>query len=63
MAEELKELFCSRDLALWLGALQPQTPEQHLEMKRAGCMLLRVPTGQALFWPMVRDGAKTKPVR
>lgn len=49
-----KELLCRRSLALLLGALEPDTPAEVREMKRAGHLLLRDPdTGDPLFWPLV----------
>jgi len=47
------ELRCSRDLALRLGAVTPETTKHHREMRDAGHMLVRDgQTGWALFWPL-----------
>lgn len=46
------ELRCPRDLALRLGAIEPDSTEHHRRMRDAGLLLLRDrETGQALFWP------------
>ena len=46
------ELRCSRDLALRLGAIVPETTKQHREMRDAGHLLTRDnQTGWAMFWP------------
>lgn len=44
------ELRCSRDLALWLGAVEPKTIDEHKAMKAAGHMLIRDGTNGVLFW-------------
>lgn len=45
------ELRCSRDLALWLGAIGPETMAHHREMKRAGHLLVRdIKTAWPMFW-------------
>lgn len=49
------ELRCSRDLALWLGAIEPTNLDHHKELKLAGHMLIRDGTGAALFWPWTSD--------
>lgn len=51
------ELLCSHDLALRLGAIEPENLAQHREMKRAGHMLIRDELCEPLFWPIV--GAPT----
>lgn len=49
----MMELRCSRDLALRLGAVTPETTKRHREMRDAGHMLIRDnQTGRAMFWPM-----------
>lgn len=49
-----RELLCSRDLALKLGAISPETTKHHREMRDAGDMLIRDrSTGWALFWPVM----------
>lgn len=46
------ELRCSRDLALRLGAIAPETTAHHRALMQGGNLLLRdVQTGWALFWP------------
>jgi len=48
------ELRISRELALRLGAIDPETIAEYHEMRRAGLMLLREPeTGRPMFWPKV----------
>ena len=45
------ELRCSRDLALRLGAVTPETTKHHREMRDAGHLLVRdCQTGWAMFW-------------
>jgi hypothetical protein len=49
----MTELLCSRDLALRLGAIVPETTKRHRELRDAGHMLIRDgQTGWALFWPL-----------
>lgn len=51
------ELRCSRDLALRLGAIGPETIAHHKELRAAGHMLVRDPaTGWPSFWPWVMSG-------
>lgn len=46
------ELLCSRDLALRLGAVMPETTKHHRELRDAGHLLVRDGrTGWAMFWP------------
>lgn len=46
------ELRCSRDLALRLGAIGPETIAHHRELKAAGHMLVRdTETSWPMFWP------------
>ena len=46
------ELLCSRDLALRLGAVMPETTRHHRELRDAGHLLVRDGrTGWAMFWP------------
>jgi hypothetical protein len=46
------ELHCSRDLALRLGAVGPETMAQRKELKNAGHLLVRDPeTSWPMFWP------------
>jgi hypothetical protein len=46
------EIRCSRDLAIRLGAVTPETTKHHREMRDAGHMLIRDGlTGEAVFWP------------
>jgi hypothetical protein len=45
------ELRCSRDLALALGAIGPETMAHHREMKNAGHLLVRdLKTSWLMFW-------------
>lgn len=54
------ELLCTRDLALRLGAIEPETPAATRELKRAGHMLLRdIETNDPLFWPVVGATQRT----
>ena len=47
------ELLCSRDLALRLGAIAPETTRHHRELRAAGHMLVRDgQTGWAMFWKL-----------
>jgi hypothetical protein len=47
------ELLCSRELALRLGAVVPETTRHHRELRDAGHMLVRDgQTGWAMFWPL-----------
>lgn len=47
----MMELRCSRDLALRLGAVVPETTKRHREMRDAGDLLVRDgQTGWAMFW-------------
>lgn len=47
----MMELRCSRDLALRLGAVAPETTRHHREMRDAGDLLVRDgQTGWAMFW-------------
>jgi len=46
------ELRCTRDLALRLGAIGPETIAHHRELKHAGHMLVRdTETSWPMFWP------------
>lgn len=45
------ELRCSRDLALRLGAVGPETIAHHREMKNAGHLLVRDERAWPMFWP------------
>lgn len=46
------ELRCTRDLALFLGAIEPVTIDHHKQLKSAGHMLLRdSETSKPMFWP------------
>jgi len=48
----MTELLCSRDIALRLGAIVPETTRHHRELRDAGHMLVRDgQTGEAAFWP------------
>jgi hypothetical protein len=48
------ELRCSRDLALRLGAVVPETVDHHRQLRDAGHMLVRdVITSWPLFWPWI----------
>lgn len=48
----MTELRCSRDLAIWLGAIGPETVKHHRELKAAGHILVRDrETSWPLFWP------------
>lgn len=47
------EILCSRDLALRLGAVIPETTKHHRELRDRGDMLVRDGrTGWAMFWPL-----------
>jgi hypothetical protein len=49
------ELRCSRDLALRLGAITPETVKHHLALRDAGHLLVRdKTTGWPMFWPWLR---------
>lgn len=49
----MTELLCSRDLALRLGAVVPESTRHHREMRDAGHMLIRDgQTGWAMFWAL-----------
>lgn len=45
------ELRCSRAVALLLGAINPESIEEHRAMKKAGHLLIRDEAGSPLFWP------------
>lgn len=46
------ELLCSRDLAIKLGALVPDSLEHFKHLRGLGYMRVRDPaTGQPMFWP------------
>lgn len=48
----MTELRCSRDLALRLGAIGPETIAHHRQLRDEGHMLVRDGrTGWAMFWP------------
>ena len=49
------ELRCSRALALLLGAINPESIEEHRQMKKAGHLLIRDEAGSPLFWPWSLD--------
>ena len=50
------ELRCSRDLALRLGAITPQTKEHHRWMLEAGWLMVRdLATGWPMFWQWQPD--------
>lgn len=49
----MTEIRCTRDLALWLGAIMPETTKHHRELKAAGHMLVRDrETSWPMFWPV-----------
>lgn len=49
------ELRCSRILAHWLGAIEPQTPAEHRDLKTRDMMLVRaIEDGVAMFWPVAK---------
>lgn len=49
----MTELLCSRDLAIRLGAIVPETVRHHRELRDAGDLLVRdCRTGLAMFWPL-----------
>jgi hypothetical protein len=51
-ANPVTELRCTRDLALRLGAIGPETIAHHRELKHAGHMLVRdTETSWPMFWP------------
>jgi hypothetical protein len=45
------ELFCSRDLALLLGAVEPESIAHHRELKHTGLLVRDIDTSRPLFWP------------
>lgn len=45
------EVHCSRDLAVSLGAIAPQSIDHHRALRDAGYLRLRDEHGLALFWP------------
>lgn len=49
------ELFCSRELALWLGAREPVSIAQHKELRDSGnCILVRERVALLpMFWPLL----------
>ena len=48
----MMELRCTRDIALRLGAVVPETTAHHRQLRDAGHMLVRDgQTGWAMFWP------------
>ena len=50
------ELRCSRDLALRLGAITPETVKHHIQLRDAGHLLVRdKTTGWPMFWPWIKD--------
>jgi hypothetical protein len=51
------ELRCSRDLALWLGAVHPETAAHHKQLRDSGHYLLvrDKTTGWPMFWPWIKD--------
>lgn len=57
------ELRCSRELGLRLGAIEPNTIENHKRLRASGlCLLLRDPvTLLPMFWPLIdsREGSST----
>lgn len=50
------ELRCSRKLALWLGAMAPETLAHHKRMRDAGDLLVRDEANDPLFWEWQPDG-------
>lgn len=57
----MTELRCSRDLALWLGAISPDTTAHHKQMRDAGHILVRDKiTSLPMFWPRVPEQISTK---
>jgi hypothetical protein len=50
------ELRCSRDLALRLGAISPDTVAHHKVLRDADTILVRDRiTSWPMFWPLVRN--------
>jgi hypothetical protein len=47
----MTELRCSRDLALWLGAIIPGTNAHHRQLREAGHLVVR---DTETSWPMFR---------
>ncbi len=57
----MTELRCSRDLALWLGAISPDTVAHHKALRDAGHILVRDKiTSWPMFWPRVPEQAAAK---
>lgn len=56
------ELRCSRDLAIRLGAIAPDTAEHHRQLRDAGKhMLIRdTTTSWPMFWALVPEQLSTK---
>lgn len=52
---EMMELRCSHDLALWLGAIEPQNIGHHRALRAgAASLMVRDPvTLLVMFWPLV----------
>lgn len=54
------ELRCSRDLALRLGAIAPETVDHHRQLRDAGHLMVRDKvTAWPVFWPWVAEMAAT----
>lgn len=53
--ESMIEIRMSQDLALRIGAIQPQTLEEHRAWRESGgCFMVRDPRTMAvMFWPFV----------
>ena len=56
------ELICSRpDLARWLGAVVPETHEQHRELRDRGDIVVRFTQGApTMFWARLAEKARVK---
>lgn len=62
MTKRAIELRCSRDLALKLGAISPDSVAHHKAMREAGHLMVRdTITSWPLFWPWVGDDLKLLP--
>jgi hypothetical protein len=59
------ELRCSRDLGLRLGAIMPETTDQHRTFARSAAFILvrDLQTGWAMFWPKVPPESRDVPAQ
>lgn len=45
------ELRCSREVALWLGASDPESLAAYRALREQGQLLIRTEGGRPMFWP------------